>query len=61
MKPKGDIDGDGHLDVKDIIVVLQIFANIDVQIENDMMYFDVNDNGRVDYGELLSLLRWIAK
>lgn len=61
MKPKGDIDGDGHLDVKDIIVVLQIFANIDVQIENDMMYFDVNDNGRVDYGELLYLLGWIAK
>ena len=59
LKTKCDINNDERITIKDLIIFLQIFSNIDVQIQNDIKYIDINNNNRIDYVELFYLLKLI--
>jgi len=60
-KPKGDINNDSQADLKDVILILQIFSNIDVSISNHIKYIDINGNMRVDFEELIYVLQVIVE
>ena len=60
LKPEGDIDADGLITLKDVIMILQILTKIEYQQMNDIINIDINGNGRIDYGELLFVLKKLS-
>jgi photosystem II stability/assembly factor-like uncharacterized protein len=56
----GDADGDGHVDLQDLLSFVGTFGK-SAGDPGFLAYFDYNGDGRVDLGDLLQLLRRLAR
>jgi len=62
--PKRDIDGNGGVDLTDLIIALKVLSGIDTTGEIDPNYVlsaaDVNGDGKIGIEELIFTLQWVA-
>jgi hypothetical protein len=56
----GDVDGDGHVDLQDLLSFVGTFGKR-AGDQGYLGYFDFNGDGRVDLGDLLQLLRRVGR
>jgi Ca2+-binding EF-hand superfamily protein len=56
----GDSDGDGHVDVQDLLRFAGTFGKR-AGDPGYLWYFDYDSDGRVDFGDLLQLLRRLGR
>jgi len=58
--PKGDINGDSGVDLKDVILCLQIMANLNPSIGALLSDIDVNSDGKIGMQEAIYILQVVA-
>jgi hypothetical protein len=60
---KGDLNGDGVVDLDDAIIVLRVLSGAEetqIRLDYAVAEVDVNGNQRVDHAELLFIMREMA-
>ena len=56
----GDNNGNGHLDIGDVTLLLRLLAQLDSTRAWDITRNDLNQNGRLDSGDVIKMLRAIS-
>ena len=54
---KGDINHNGKIDLKDIILLIKKYLNTDTASNEDIIIGDMNDNGKIDLKDIILLIK----
>lgn len=57
---KGDMSGNGKLDIQDVVAGLRIVAGLATATPNQLTAGDLNANGKIDISEVVQVLRAVA-
>ena len=60
QKKIGDINGDGVINVADLVLLSRYIAELETLTDTQLKAADVNGDGKVNIADLVRLARWLA-